>query len=298
MNVGEGSFGSVLCQPTCSGRLTAVKQVLVRRPDEGLPEACVREIRSLAAVDHPNVVKLLHADAAGGYIRLSLEWCPCDLAKVIHARTSPFPDADCRGALHQLLLGLDACHEAHILHRDIKPHNVLVSAYGVLKLADFGLARLVPDSLHGRPLTPGVASRWYRAPELLFGAAHYGPGVDVWALGCVFAELLLCGPLFAGQDDIDQLVQVQQALGSACEAAWPGVSALPDFGKVLFPAMPAVPWEALVPDAGPASASLLRGMVALDPAQRRSPRELLTQFFQEAHVRRFPEWAMPAAGLS
>lgn len=91
----------------------------------------------------------------------------------------------------------------HKTQKDLKPHNVLLSPSGALKIADFGLAR--PVLRPGAPLTPSVATRWYRAPELLFGSGLYGEGVDLWGLACIMAELLGCAPLFPGEDDVDQL---------------------------------------------------------------------------------------------
>ena len=120
-----------------------------------------------------------------------------------------------------------------VLHRDLKPNNLLIAPDGTLKLADFGLARVFgsPD----RTLTNQVFQRWYRAPELLYGARSYGPAVDMWALGCIFAELMLSRPYFAGTSDLDQLAKVFAALGTPTEEDWPGMRTLPDFVEYVSP---------------------------------------------------------------
>eukprot|EP00976_Prorocentrum_cordatum_P071512 1180355-Prorocentrum_minimum.AAC.7 len=128
------------------------------------------------------------------------------------------------------------CHKMWVLHRDLKPNNLLIAPDGSLKLADFGLARVFgsPD----RQLTNQVFQRWYRAPELLYGTRQYGPAVDMWALGVIFAELMLRRPYFAGTSDLDQLAKVFAALGTPTEADWPGMRLLPDFVECVRPLNP------------------------------------------------------------
>ena len=113
---------------------------------------------SLSSLRHEHVVRLLHAEARGCSLRLVLEWCPTDLGQLLRRCAAPLPERECLAALHHLLLALDACHERGIIHRDVKPANLLLSTDGLLKLADFGLARLVQRTDH-QPCTPGVASR-------------------------------------------------------------------------------------------------------------------------------------------
>lgn len=156
----------------------------------------------------------------------------------------------------------------------MKPSNLLLTSYGVLKIADFGQARL---HTHGSALNPpnelyshNVATRWYRAPELLFGARRYGTGVDMWAVGAIFGQLLQHSPLFPGENDIDQLFKVIHALGAPTELVWPGVSELPDFAKVVFPDSPPMPLETLCPDASPLALLLLGELIVYSPARRLS----------------------------
>jgi cell cycle related kinase len=148
----------------------------------------------------------------------------------------------------QLLKGVTYLHSHSIMHRDLKPANLLISPMGHLKIADFGLARVFSGE-SGRLYSHQVATRWYRAPELLYGAKEYDLGVDMWAVGCIFGELLNNSPLFPGENDIDQLCQVLRVLGTPSEETWPGMSELPDFKKILFPEITPIPLELVVPDA-------------------------------------------------
>ncbi|KAK3241756.1 hypothetical protein CYMTET_48507 [Cymbomonas tetramitiformis] len=239
--VGAGSFGEVLrAVNTTNGQLVALKKVLLRKPDKGLPDNVLREIKLLQIVDHPNVVKLQEVFPQGASLMLAFEYCNTDLAQILRHYPHAMEHHVAKGILQQMLRGLAACHAERVLHRDLKPSNVLVEKGGVVKLADFGLARR--DDKAG-PYTHTVATRWYRAPELLYGARVYGTGVDMWAVGCIFAELLGKGPLIPGEHDIDQLYCVINLLGTPTEAKWPGMKDLPDYHKITFPEMTGTPLQ-------------------------------------------------------
>lgn len=170
-----------------------------------------------------------------------------DLERIVVARHVPLPLGDVQFYTLQLCRGVAFLHSQWVLHRDLKPSNVLASERGELRLADFGLARAFGGHARGaEPMTHQVVTRWYRAPELLFGARHYGGGIDTWAVGCIVAEMLLRGPLLAGESDIDQLAKTFQLLGTPNVDTWPDCEQLPDY--VEFDArtpMPLVGWRAL-----------------------------------------------------
>ncbi|XP_019082011.1 cyclin-dependent kinase D-1 isoform X2 [Vitis vinifera] len=169
------------------------------------------------------------------------------------------------------LKGLAFCHKKWVLHRDMKPNNLLIGDKGQLKLADFGLARIFgsPD----RKFTHQVFARWYRAPELLFGSKQYGPGVDVWAAACIFAELLLRRPFLQGSSDIDQLGKIFAAFGTPKPAQWPDMVYLPDYVEYQF--VPAPPLRSLFPMASDDALDLLSKMFTYDPKTRISVQQAL-----------------------
>lgn len=130
--------------------------------------------------------------------------------------------------MRQILAGVGFCHTYRVLHRDLKPHNLLISGDGrQLKLADFGLARL--SAIPNGPYTFEVVTLWYRTPELLLGANRYSTAVDVWSVGCIFAEMATGMPLFPGRSDIDQLFKIFQRRGTPTADMWPAVLRLPHY---------------------------------------------------------------------
>lgn len=155
-----------------------------------------------------------------------------DLKKVLDKAKDVFVPKLVKSYMHQMLDAIAYCHMHRIFHRDLKPQNLLVDTEGHIKLADFGLARLT--NIPMRIYTHEVVTLWYRAPEILLGSKFYTNGVDVWSLGCIFAEMILRKPLFPGDSEIDQLFRIFRTLGTPCEETWPGVTQLSDY-KSVFP---------------------------------------------------------------
>ncbi|XP_057346196.1 cyclin-dependent kinase 20 isoform X3 [Manis pentadactyla] len=171
------------------------------------------------------------------------------------------------GISSQALREIKALQEMEDSPYDLKPANLLISASGQLKIADFGLARVLsPD---GSCLyTHQVATRWYRAPELLYGACQYDQGVDLWAVGCILGELLNGSPLFPGENDIDQLCCVIRILGTPSRQVWPEITELPDYNKISFKDQAPMPLGELLPDAPPQALDLLGHFLRYPPRQR------------------------------
>lgn len=270
--LGRGAFGEVtLCRDRSRGQLVACKGIPVSSQAEDLPKAIFRELHSLQQCDHENIVRLLSYFPQAGCLHLVFEFCESDLAKLIdRARQSSreLPLAVVKAALEMLLAALAHLHGRGMIHRDVKPSNLLLTSGGSLKLADFGLARILDPA---GPMSPQVATRWYRAPELLYGSDRYDGKVDVWAAGCILAEMLRLSPLFKGTSDIDQLFRVLQGRGTPTADRWPRAMDLPDFGKLSFPPMDPRPMEDLLPTCADAALRRLAGaMLALDPQDRPS----------------------------
>ncbi|XP_015742404.2 cyclin-dependent kinase 2 [Coturnix japonica] len=206
----------------------------------------------------------------------------------LHQDLKKFMDASSLGGialpliksyLFQLLQGLAFCHAHRVLHRDLKPQNLLINADGAIKLADFGLARAFGVPV--RTYTHEVVTLWYRAPEILLGCKYYSTAVDIWSLGCIFAEMVTRRALFPGDSEIDQLFRIFRTLGTPDEASWPGVTALPDY-KPSFPKWARQDLGKVVPPLDEEGRKLLAQMLHYDPNKRISAKAALGHpFFRD-----------------
>ncbi|CAE6426783.1 unnamed protein product [Rhizoctonia solani] len=260
--VGEGTYGVVYkARDINTGRIVALKKIRLEAEDEGVPSTAIREISLLKELKDDNVVALLdivHADSklylvlldivhADSKLYLVFEFLDMDLKKYMETVNSKNGNRGLDKQLikkftYQLLAGLRYCHGHRILHRDLKPQNLLIDTNENLKLADFGLARAFGIPL--RTYTHEVVTLWYRSPEVLLGSRHYSTAIDMWSVGCIVAEMVMHGqPLFPGDSEIDQIFKIFRLLGTPNEEVWPGVSQLPDYketemvmhGQPLFP---------------------------------------------------------------
>lgn len=208
------------------------------------------------------------------------EFLERDLKDLLDAYPTGLNRSRARSYMKQLLEAIYYCHMNLLMHRDLKPQNLLLDSSGVIKLADFGLARNF-----GLPMgtyTHEVVTLWYRAPEILLGAKHYGPAIDVWSLGCILAEMCTGQTLFRGDSEIDQLFRIFRTLGTPDERCWKGVRLLPDF-KDTFPRWTAADLSQLLGDAlDPDGLDLIRRLLAYDPSLRLSARKALTHRFFKA----------------
>lgn len=200
--IGEGAHGVVLkAKHVTTGELVALKKVPLKKVDDGIPNSALREIKALQESEENNhVVRLREMFPQGNGFVLVFDYMLSDLAEVIRNADKPLTEAHIKSYMLMLLKGVAYLHGKSIMHRDLKPANLLISPTGHLKIADFGLARVfaaASTSAKARPYSHQVATRWYRAPELLYGAKNYDLGVDIWAVGCIFGELLNSSPLFA-----------------------------------------------------------------------------------------------------
>ncbi|KAG6450664.1 cyclin-dependent kinase-like 4 [Manduca sexta] len=210
--VGEGSYGVVLkCRRRDTGQLVAIKKFLETEEDAAVRKMALREIRMLKKLRHDHLVNMIEVFRRKRRFYLVFEYLDHTLLDELESAAGGLGEDTSKKHLYQLLKGIDYCHQNSIIHRDVKPENVLVSNNGIVKLCDLGFARAL--AAPGEPYTEYVATRWYRAPELLVAEHRYGPEVDIWAIGCLFAEMFTGDPLFPGDSDIDQLALIIKTVG-------------------------------------------------------------------------------------
>lgn len=220
--IGQGTYSSVFrARDIETGKIVALKKV---RFDNFEPESVrfmAREILILRRLDHPNIIKLegIVTSKLSCSIYLVFEYMEHDLAGLVSCPDIKFTEAQVKCYMKQLLSGIEHCHSRGVMHRDIKGSNLLVNNEGILKVADFGLANFC-STKHRQPLTSRVVTLWYRPPELLLGATDYGPSVDLWSVGCVFAEVLLGKPLLQGRTEVEQLHKIFKLCGSPPDEYW------------------------------------------------------------------------------
>ncbi|XP_057491284.1 protein IMPAIRED IN BABA-INDUCED STERILITY 1-like isoform X1 [Actinidia eriantha] len=220
--VGQGTYSSVYrARDIETGRIVALKKV---RFDTFQPESVrfmAREITILSMFDHPNIMKLegLITNRLSCSIYLVFEYMEHDLSGLLSCHDIKFSDSQIKCYMRQLLAGLEHCHSRGVMHRDIKASNILVNNEGILKIADFGLANYI-NVRHRQALTSRVVTLWYRPPELLLGSTNYGAFVDMWSVGCVFAELFIGKPILKGRTEVEQLHKIFRLCGSPPDEYW------------------------------------------------------------------------------
>jgi len=271
--VGEGTYAVVYQgREAKTGRKVAIKKIKVGAMKDGLDMSAIREVKFLRELQHQNVIALLDVFSSKTNLNLVLEWLETDLEMIIKDRSLVFLPADIKSWIAMCLRGLEFCHRNSILHRDLKPNNLLIAADGQLKIADFGLARDFADP--GYKMTCQVITRWYRPPELLFGCRYYSTAVDMWSVGCIFAELMLRIPYLPGESDMDQLKTIFRALGTPTEEDWPGHTKLPDY--VPVGQFPKPPMRDLFTAATADCLNLLAKFFIYEPRKRISAKDALS----------------------
>lgn len=289
--IGEGTYGQVyMAREIKTGEIVALKKIRMDNEREGFPITAIREIKILKKLHHENVIKLKEIvtspgpekDEQGkpdgnkykGGIYMVFEYMDHDLTGLADRPNMRFSVPQIKCYMRQLLTGLHYCHVNQVLHRDIKGSNLLIDNEGNLKLADFGLARSF-SSDHNGNLTNRVITLWYRPPELLLGTTRYGPAVDMWSVGCIFAELLHGKPIFPGKDEPEQLNKIFELCGAPDEVNWPGVSKIPWYNNLK----PNRPMKRRLRDVfrnfDRNALELLERMLTLDPSQRISAKDAL-----------------------
>jgi len=241
--IGQGTFGEVFKarSRTDPKKIVALKKVLMENEKEGFPITALREIRILQLLNHDNIVNLI--EICRTYNRqkttfyLVFDFAEHDLAGLLSNFNVKFTLQEIKKVMQQMFEGLYFIHTNKIIHRDMKAANILITKQGILKLADFGLARAISINKQNQPnrYTNRVVTLWYRPPELLLGERNYGPAVDMWGAGCIMAEMWTRSPIMQGNTEQHQLTLIAQLCGAINEEVWPGVSNLDLFSKLEIP---------------------------------------------------------------
>jgi cyclin-dependent kinase 7 len=275
--LGSGQYADVFSAHLVSDpkSLFAIKKIKVGAEAKafGISYDSLREIRFLQELAHPNIIKL-HAvfSTKSQNLNLVLEHLPQgDLLKLIQDTSNiSYTPADIKAWMLMLMRATYFCHANSVLHRDIKPNNLLIAANGEIKLADFGLARSFADPF--QPMTYNTVTIWYRPPELFFQAQFYGGAVDVWSCGCVFAELIARDVLFRAwpENEINMVKLICEKVGTPTEDNWPGVSKLKGYvtPSEIIPVRSKDYWMSSFRAIGDIGVELLMQMLTLDPGKR------------------------------
>eukprot|EP00035_Acanthoeca_spectabilis_P007098 m.132452 g.132452 ORF g.132452 m.132452 type:complete len:306 (-) comp13796_c0_seq1:3141-4058(-) len=272
--LGEGTYGVVYkAQDVETGEIVALKRIRLDNEEEGVPFTALREISLLKELVHPHVVKLynvLHSDRT---LTLVFEFCKQDLRKYLDSTSRDrVPMATVKSLLYQLLAGISFCHAQRVLHRDLKPQNLLINKKGQLKLADFGLARAF--GIPVRSYSHEVVTLWYRAPDVLLGSQNYTTAIDMWSVGCIFAEMVSAKPLFSGTTVQDQLELIFNTLGVPTAEEWPEMTGLPGYKGPYAPRL-ATGLHGAVPNLDPLGLNLLGQLLQFNPDNRISAADAL-----------------------
>lgn len=238
--------------------------------------------------------EVVHTEGQNGrpLLFLVFEYLDFDLKQFMHSKYGKGVAIDhdlAKNFCYQILLGLQHCHANSIMHRDLKPQNLLVDvATNTIKLADFGLGRVF--SLPVAKYTHEVVTLWYRAPEILLGTKYYSTAVDLWSVGCIFAEMLLGRSIFCGECELEQLLAIFRILGTPTKETWPSVESHRDWHVYpnweRTPLATAVKWPTQ-PDQ--AAIDLIEGMLQLDPAKRLTTMDALKSPYFDSIRGNYPE---------
>ena len=262
--LGDGTYGEVLkASNRQTGEVVAVKRM--KRKYYSWDECmALQEVKSLRKMKHPNIVKLKEVIREQDILYFVFEFLDQNLYEVSKGRQKFFPESTVRNYMFQVLQGLGYMHRHGYFHRDIKPENILVTG-DIAKVADFGLAKAVKAR---PPHTDYVSTRWYRAPEVLLRSPNYNAPIDIWAVGCMMAELVMLRPLFPGASESDELHRITAVLGTPTPETWKDGLRQAASINYRFPKLPACPLQRLMPHASAEAIKIMHDMMLWDPAKR------------------------------
>ncbi|NXM51100.1 ICK kinase, partial [Gymnorhina tibicen] len=280
--LGDGTYGSVLLGRSIeSGELIAIKKM--KRKFYSWEECMnLREVKSLKKLNHANVVKLKEVIRENDHLYFVFEYMKENLYQLMKERNKLFPESTVRNIMYQILQGLAFIHKHGFFHRDLKPENLLCMGPELVKIADFGLAREIRSR---PPYTDYVSTRWYRAPEVLLRSTCYSSPIDIWAVGCIMAEVYTLRPLFPGASEIDTIFKICQVLGTPKKNDWPEGYQLSASMNFRWPQCVPNNLKTLIPNASSEAVQLMRDMLQWDPKKRPTATQALRySYFQVGHA--------------
>nr|CAG8467989.1 10276_t:CDS:10 [Entrophospora candida]CAG8491724.1 2755_t:CDS:10 [Entrophospora candida] len=289
--LGQGAYGVVCAAKDIeAGESVAIKKVTKVFDKNILAKRALREVKLLKHFNgHENITSIIDMDITDindfNEIYLFQELMEADLHQIIRSE-QPLTDAHFQYFIYQICRGLKYIHSANVLHRDLKPGNLLVNADCELKICDFGLARGFSDSPdhNSKFMTEYVATRWYRAPEIMLSFQNYTKAIDMWSVGCIFAEMLGGKPLFKGRDYVDQLNQILNILGTPDEETLCRVGS--ERAQIYIrslPKMKKVPFSQFYTKASPLALDLLENLLTFDPETRITVEQALAHPYLAAY---------------
>ena len=290
--VGSGAYGVVAsARDTVTGRMVAIKKIERAFEHSTFTKRTLRELKIMRLLNHENIlsinsIQLPSSRASFNELYVVFDLMDTDLASIIKS-PQPLTDEHCSFFLYQLLRGTKYMHSAQVLHRDLKPRNLLVNSDCDLKICDFGLARTcIGSEASSTHMTDYVATRWYRSPELLLTFRKYKAAMDMWSVGCIFAELLLRKPFLPGTDSNHQLELIFKVIGTPSpeEIAKIPQSRYRDMVSRL-PNWPKRPFNTIFKTANPDAINLLERMLVFLPDERIDVNEALNHpYLAHLHV--------------
>lgn len=274
--LGEGTYATVYKGRNRSlGTYVALKEISLDS-EEGTPSTAIREISLMKELKHENIVTLYDVIHTENKLTLVFEYMDNDLKRYmdLHGYNSSgaLEPRTVKSFMYQLLRGILFCHDNRVLHRDLKPQNLLISSKGQLKLGDFGLARAFGIPVN--TFSNEVVTLWYRAPDVLLGSRNYSTSIDMWSAGCILAEMFTGKPLFSGSSNDDQLLKIFRIMGTPNERTWPGVSSYPNYKSDYTLFIPQ-DFRVLIPNIDNQALDLLQGLLQMRPDTRLSARQAL-----------------------
>ncbi|KAF8933901.1 hypothetical protein BGZ58_006052 [Dissophora ornata] len=294
--ISEGTYGVVYrAKDRVTGEIVALKKLKLDQEKNGFPITSLREVYTLLLAKHPHIVNVREIVVGDTLtqIFIVMDFIEHDLKELMSGMKSPFLQSEVKTLMLQLLSATELLHENWILHRDLKTSNLLLNNQGEIKVADFGLARR-----YGEPqgvMTQPVVTLWYRAPELLLGSKRYTTAIDIWSIGCIFAEFVNNEPLLPGKSEAEQLEKIFKLLGMPNDKIWPGYSKLPLVSHVPNFVQPYNLLRTRLPYLTENGLDLMSKMLTYNPEKRITAEEALQHpYFTEApppkHPSMFPTW--------